>query len=300
MMRLPPLNAVRAFDAAGRHLSISRAAEELCVTHGAVSRHVKALEEWLGIRLFQRVWHGVELTDGGRSYLAAVSPAISAIATASLNVSGKNVLRVNTLPTFTMRWLLPRLLSFRNAHPDIDIELSTGLETVAQLPSTIDIIIRRELDPVPGLVKRRFIGEFHFPVCSPALLRDRKIESVDDLSQHTLLHCTARPKAWEEWLSRFSTSSIIPARSLHLEHLYFCLQAAIDGVGVAMGTSSLIAEDIVSERLVRPFGGRVSPYGSYFIIIREERKDDAAVAAFCDWMESEGRTFESNHVSGAP
>ncbi|CAG9183964.1 Glycine cleavage system transcriptional activator [Cupriavidus laharis] len=294
MSRLPPLNSIRAFEAAGRHLSFTRAAEELCVTHGAVSHQVKTLEEWLGVPLFRRLGQSVQLTDQGRLYLATVSPALSAIASASRSLSRHEVLRVNALPSFIMRWLFPRLVSFRAAHPTIEVDISSGLEPVEELSGDIDVIIRREPDTVPGLVKRKFIPEMHFPVCAPSLLKDGRLEGIGDLRHHTLLHCQARPTVWNDWLKAFWQDSLVPAQSLQLEHLYFALQAALDGLGVAMGPSSLVASDVASGRLVIPFGRRMLPCRNYFMILRQERQHDPVVKTFCDWLEREGEQFESD------
>jgi LysR family transcriptional regulator, glycine cleavage system transcriptional activator len=293
MTRLPPLNSIRAFDAAGRHLSFTRAADELSVTHGAISHQVKALEQWLGVPLFRRSGHSVELTDQGRLYLATISPALASIAIASRNLSQQEVLRVNTLPTFTMRWLFPRLVKFRAAHPTISVEISTGLEPVEELSSHIDVIIRREPETVAGLVKHRFIGEMHLPVCAPRLVEDGALTGIADLNRHTLLHCEARPTAWADWLSEFWPSQLVPAQSLRLEHLYFALQAALDGLGVAMGPSSLIEADVASGRLIIPFGKRFKRCASYYIILRQDRQHDPVVKTFCDWLEEEGTQFDN-------
>ncbi|MCP2091718.1 UNVERIFIED_ORG: LysR family glycine cleavage system transcriptional activator [Paraburkholderia sediminicola] len=293
MTRLPPLNSIRAFDAAGRHLSFTRAAEELSVTHGAISHQVKALEQWLGVSLFRRSGQSVVLTDQGRLYLATISPALASIAIASRNLSQQEVLRVNTLPTFTMRWLFPRLVKFRAAHPTITVEISTGLEPVEELSSNIDVIIRREPETVAGLVKRSFIGEMHLPVCAPQLLENGALSGIADLSEHTLLHCEARPTAWTDWLSEFWPNQLVPAQSLRLEHLYFALQAALDGLGVAMGPSSLIEADVATGRLVIPFGNRIKRCENYYIILRQDRQHDPVVKTFCDWLEEEGTQFDN-------
>ena len=293
MTRLPPLNSIRAFDAAGRHLSFTRAAEELSVTHGAISHQVKALEQWLGVSRFRRSGQSVVLTDHGRLYLATISPALVSIAIASRNQSQQEVLRVYTLPTFTMRWLFPRLVKFRAAHPTITVEISTGLEPVEELSSNIDVIIRREPETVAGLVKHRFIGEIHLPVCSPRLVEGGSLAGITDLNRHTLLHCEARPTAWTDWLSEFWPGQLVPAQSLRLEHLYFALQAALDGLSVAMGPSSLIAADVAAGRLVIPFGKRIKRCENYHVILRQDRQHDPVVKTFCDWLEEEGTQFDN-------
>lgn len=264
------------------------------MTHGAISHQVKALEQWLGVPLFRRNGQSVELTDQGRLYLATISPALASIAIASRNLSQQEVLRVNTLPTFTMRWLFPRLLRFREAHPSIIVEISSGLESVEELSSHIDVIIRRDPDTVAGLVKHRFVGEMHLPVCAPQLVERDGLSEIEDLNRHTLLHCEARPTAWQEWFSEFWPSQIVPSQSLRLEHLYFALQGAIGGLGVAMGPSSMVADDVAAGRLVIPFGNRLKHSKSYYAILRQDRQHDPVVKTFCDWLADEGTQFDKN------
>jgi LysR family glycine cleavage system transcriptional activator len=290
--RLPPLGAIRSFEAAGRLLSFTRAADELSVTHGAVSHQIKALEAWLGVPLFRRLGKSVALTDQGRLYLDSISPALAAIASASRSISAHEVLRVNALPTFTMRWLFPRLAAFRALNPHIEVQISTGLEPMSRLPANVDVVIRREPAEVPGLHKVRVLSETAFPVCSPALLQRVPLARIADLAQHTILHCPARRTAWEDWLATTHHTRVVPAQSLELEHLYFCLQAAIDGIGVAMGYSPLVAPDLLAGRLVAPFEGQVLHTPGYFVITRVERQHDPVVKTFCDWLLEQGLQFD--------
>ena len=292
MHKLPPLTSIRAFEAAGRLMSFSRAADELSVTHAAVSHQIKALEAWLGVPLFLRSGRSVQLTDQGRLYLDSISPALAAIASASRSISVHEVLRVNALPTLTMRWLFPRLAQFRALHPHIDVQISTGLEPMSRLPANIDVVIRREPHGVTGLHKLRMVSESAFPVCSPALLERLPLERITDLQRHTILHCPARPSAWEEWLSMAHHSRVVPAQSLELEHLYFCLQAAIDGLGVAMGYSPLVYSDLAAGRLVAPFGSLMQHTPGYFVITRLERQHDPVVKTFCEWLLDQGGVFD--------
>lgn len=223
----------------------------------------------------------------------SVSPALGAIASASRNISVHEVLRVNALPTLTMRWIFSRLADFRELHPHIDIQISTGLEPVNRLSANFDVVIRREPHQAVGLHKVKVLSELAFPVCAPSLLERLPIKQVSDLSKHTLLHCPARPAAWDEWLSFVQHSRIVPAQSLTLEHLYFCLQAAIDGIGVAMGYSPLVASDIAAGRLVAPFGNQLVTTPGYFLICRAERQHDPVVKTFCDWLLHQDRIFDS-------
>ena len=298
--RLPPLGALRAFEAAGRLLSFTKAADELSVTHGAVSHQIKALEAWLGVPLFRRLGKSVALTDQGRLYLDSINPALAAIASASRRISAHEVLRVNALPTFTMRWLFPRLAQFRALYPHIEVQISTGLEPMSRLPANIDVVIRREPNEVTGLHKVRVLSEMAFPVCSPRLLERVPLERIADLAQHTILHCPARRTAWDDWLASTHHSRVVPAQSLELEHLYFCLQAAIDGIGVAMGYSPLVAPDLAVGRLIAPFEGLVLHTPGYIVITRTERQHDPVVKTFCDWLLEQGTRFdETEKLHGA-
>jgi LysR family glycine cleavage system transcriptional activator len=274
-------------------MSFSRAADELSVTHAAVSHQIKALEAWLGVPLFLRSGRSVALTDQGRLYLDSISPALAAIASASRSISVHEVLRVNALPTLTMRWLFPRLAQFRALHPHIDVQISTGLEPMSRLPANIDVVIRREPHGVTGLHKLRMVSESAFPVCSPALLERLPLARITDLQHHTILHCPARPSAWDEWLTMAHHSRVVPAQSLELEHLYFCLQAAIDGLGVAMGYSPLVYSDLAAGRLVAPFGNGMLHTPGYFVITRVERQHDPVVKTFCEWLLDQGAAFDT-------
>lgn len=296
MHKLPPLNSIRAFEAAGRLRSFSKAADELFVTHSAVSHQIKALESWLGIILFHRRGKTIELTDQGRLYLDTVSPALAAIAMASRTVSTHEVIKVNALPTFTMRWLFPRLARFRELFPNIDVQISTGLEPVSRLPANIDVVIRREPQETVGFHKVRVLSEIAFPVCAPSLLERYPLNDIADLSQHTFLHCPARPSAWADWLAIAHHSRVVPAQSIELEHLYFCLQAAVDGLGCAVGYSPLVWPDLKSGRLIAPFPEIGMHTPGYFLITRNERQHDPVVKAFCDWLIDEGNSFDQKII----
>ena len=205
---------------------------------------------------------------------------------------------MNALPTFTMRWLFPRLAQFRELHPHIEVQISTGLEPMSRLPANIDVVIRREPQDVTGLHKVRVVSETAYPVCSPHLLDRLPLAQIADLREHTILHCPARRTAWDEWLSMAHHSRVVPAQSLELEHLYFCLQAAIDGIGVAMGYSTLVTTDLAAGRLIAPFGPVVLPTPGYFLITRAERQHDPVVKTFCEWLLAQGAEFDAQMAAG--
>lgn len=287
---LPPLNAVRAFEAAARRSSFKDAAAELGVTHGAVSRQIRLLEEWLGPpTLFRRLSHGVALTAEGRALLAEIQPALERIARAAAlhgrKASGTVVLRVNALATFSLRWLVPKLGLLREAHPDIAIELTTGSEPVDGLASDYDLIIRGGPDAFHGFEARLLLPERRLPACSPTLLRRQPLDEVGDLAGHTLLHVASMPRLWRDWLAKAGQGALDPAATLTLDHFYLSIQAAVDGLGVAMAPSTLIEDDLNAGRLVAPFPQVSLPSRSYFAYTPLGSPLRAASDRVCAWIE---------------
>ncbi|SFI46364.1 transcriptional regulator GcvA [Methylobacterium brachiatum] len=285
--RLPPLNALKAFEAAARHASFTRAAEELRVTHGAVSRHVQMLEGWLGVPLFERHNRRVVLTEAGRSYAAEIGAALDrvALATARQVERGRpRLLHVNALATFTLRWLIPRLSGFQVAHPAIEVRLTTSNVPLANLADPFDVAIRGGPQTRPGHVAQPFLTERRRPVCSPALLQRLPLEAPEQLRHHTLLHAATLPQVWPHWLHAAGVPDLIPQASVTLEHFYLTLQAALDGLGVAMGPERLIADDLAAGRLTCPFPGPSLPARSYYTYVPEARAEDPTVRAFCAWL----------------
>lgn len=286
---LPPLNAVRAFEAAARRSSFKDAAAELGVTHGAVSRQIRLLEQWLGPpALFRRLSHGVALTTEGRALLAEIQPALERIARAAAahggRPSGTVVLRVHALATFSLRWLVPKLGQLREAHPDIEIELTTGSEPVDGLAGDYDLIIRGGPDAFHGFEARPLLPESRLPACSPALLRRQPLDEVGDLARHTLLQVASLPRLWRDWLAKAGHGSLEPVATLMLDHFYLSIQAALDGLGVAMAPSTLIEDDLRAGRLVTPFPDITLPSRSYFAYMPIDSPHRAASDRVCDWI----------------
>lgn len=285
---LPPLNAVRAFEAAARQGSFKDAAAELGVTHGAISRQIRLLEEWLGPpALFRRLSHGVALTAEGRTLLADIQPALERVARAAAHhgqAPGGTVLKVNALATFSLRWLVPRLGLLRDAHPGIEIQLTTGNEPVDALAGDFDLVIRGGPDAFHGFEARLLLAEQRLPACSPALLRRQPLREVGDLARHTLLHVESMPRLWRDWLAKAGHGTLEPAASLTLDHFYLSIQAAVDGHGVAMAPSTLIEDDLRAGRLVTPFPDIALPARSYFAYMPVGTPLRAASAQVCAWI----------------
>jgi LysR family glycine cleavage system transcriptional activator len=293
---LPPLNAVRAFEAAARLGSFKDAAIELGVTHGAVSQQIRLLEAWLGTpSLFRRSIRRVVLTPAGAGLLAEVGPALDRIAVAVQQHRERRgdppaaVLRVNALATFSLRWLLPRMNRFRAEHPDIEVRLTTSNDPVDALPEPFDVVIRGGPDTFHGFASRFLLSERRLPVCSASLFAQMPLADVADLSRHTLLHVTSMPRLWHDWLTAAGQPALEPAASLTFDHFYLTIQAALDGLGVAMGPTALIADDLAAGRLVTPFPKISLPARSYFAYFPEARRNDPHSAVFFDWLEQQGR-----------
>jgi LysR family transcriptional regulator, glycine cleavage system transcriptional activator len=296
---LPPLNALRAFEAAGRLGSFKEAAAELHVTHGAVSQHVRLLEEWLGASLFERHNRRVVLTPAAKAWLEKISPLFEQLAqaTAQFGVpeTVSRTLSVNAPATFTLRWLVPRLANFRAAHPGVDVKVETSNEPVESLQENYDVIIRGGPDTFYGYSMQPFLSEERLPVCSPALLQRVPLRSPDDLRQHTLLHTSSLPRLWPDWLASAQVPALTPAATLIFDHFYLTLQAAIDGIGIAMGPTALVAADLAAGRLVAPFAGPRLPSRSYCTYVAQGKAGDERIVLFRSWLEREGTGMETRN-----
>jgi len=286
--RLPPLNALKAFESAARLGSFSHAADELHVTHGAISRHIQLLEQWLGTPMFRRLNRRVVLTEPGRVYLAEIGAAFDRIALATaqhLQPERVRLLRVNATPTVTLRWLIPRLSSFHLSHPATEVRLTTSNAPVASVEEPCDIILRRGADDVPGYNVAWTLADFRIPVCSPKLLARAPLRHLRDLEKHTLLHAATRPGVWPDWLKAAGIPDLKPRQSLVLEHSYQTLQGALDGLGVAAASLPTVADDLAAGRLVLPFPEPKLPAEGYRAYVPKTKAREAGVMAFCEWLQ---------------
>jgi LysR family transcriptional regulator, glycine cleavage system transcriptional activator len=293
--RLPPLNAIKSFEAAARLGSFTRAAAELNVTHGAVSRQVRLLEDWLGADLFFRTSRTAAATPAGTDLLAEVGPVLDRLAAACLRIrkraSSDRLLQVSALPTFAMRWLIPRLPEFQREHPGLELRILTASTPADQFGMNVDAVISgpsRE----PGWVAKRFLGEARLPVLSPALIRKCPLRSPADLARHTLLHAATLPEAWPRWLAAAGVPDLRPASEQVFEHFYFAIQAAIEGLGVLMGPVALITDELRTGRLQVPIPEPATRTRGYFLYVPEPIKDIGAVSALREWLVAAGRLTE--------
>lgn len=296
MRRLSHLNGLRAFEAAARHRSFALAAEELSVTPAAISQQIKSLEDYLGVVLFRRVARGVALSDTAQAMLPELREGFDLIAAGLARAAastGRSTLVVSLTPSVAAKWLMPRLERFTALHPEIEIRLDTTTRLVEFLREQVDVALRYGAGHWPGLLATPLMTEEVFPVCSPKLLAGRNaLRRIEDLSRHTLIHDASMPAAsafpqWSTWLEAAGASAVDVKRSLHLNASMLAIQAAIEGQGVALGRSVLVADDLASGRLVKPFTFRFPLQFGYHIVHPRRPAQPRAVDAFCSWLKAE-------------
>jgi LysR family glycine cleavage system transcriptional activator len=308
--RLPPLNAVRAFEAASRHSSFQAAADELAVTAGAVAQQVKSLEQWLGIPLFRRLpSKGVSLTTAGQRYAGTLSHLLDELAEATTRLKGQdlaNVLTVSTIPSFASQWLIPRLGSFRQAHPGLDLRVVAANGLTDFTREEVDVAIRYGRGRYPEMWSTLLLEEAFFPVCSQALVdhAEHPLRTVSDLRHHTLLHeepdrMIGEMVDWPRWLSAAGAAGIDARRGPRFTHTFLALQAAAAGQGVALVTSVLIGDDLATGRLVRPFGPEVPGAYNYHLVCPPENLALAKVGIFRSWIEQQALACTTERLTVA-
>jgi LysR family glycine cleavage system transcriptional activator len=288
--KLPPLNSLPCFEAAARLLSFSRAAEELSVTPGAVSRAIKNLEEQLDVLLFERGTRSMRLTAVGEPYARAIRESLDLLAIATAAATERrsdSTLNVSTSDGFAGRWLVPRLYRFHRAHGDIDVRVSTTGRLTNFLGDGIDIAIRYGGGSYPGLASEFLTDEEVFPVCSPKLLKGtHALRKPEDLRHHTLIR-DSYPIDWAAWLSSAGIKGVNPRRGLTFDSYTFAVEAAVKGEGVVLGRTLLVADDLAAGRLVRPFKHTVKARSSFYVVYPPDALRRRKVRAFRDWLISE-------------
>ena len=293
--RLPPLNALKAFEAAARHESFTRAAEELCVTQGAVSHQVKALEAELGLKLFNREPRRLVITGAGRDYLVVVRDALDRIAAGTdrlLQRQRAGVLTVSTSPNFASKWLVHRLGRFAEVHPTIDLRVSATLHHVDFAREDVDVAVRHGDGTAPGLDITRLYTEALFPVCSPGLLRGRHaLRRPADLAHHVLLHLDDR-QDWSRWLDAAGVKDADLSRGPVLNQASMVIDAAVDGQGVALARTGLAARDLIGGRLVRPFSLVLPVSYAYWIVCPKATAKLPKIVTFRNWLLAEAADDE--------
>ena len=293
--RLPSLNGLRAFEAAARHLSFTRAASELNVTQTAISHQIRRLELELGVRLFVRQNRALELTAEARDYLPGIRAAFNDLRLATdrlLRRGDDNVLTVSTLASFAAKWLLPRLSNFQDLHSGIDVRITTSTSLLDFRDGNVDAGIRYGRGHWPGVRADWLMADELFPVCSPALLAGKHpLRRPEDLRDHVLLHTSnTGSDDWRQWLTAAGLpSDISQQRGLTFDLIFMTVQAAIDGAGVAMGRTTYVRDDIAKGRLVVPFTIALPADAGFYLVSPEGGRDPPKLGAFRDWLTSAAR-----------
>jgi LysR family glycine cleavage system transcriptional activator len=287
---LPSLNAVRSFVAVARRLSFTKAAEDLSVTQGAVSRMMQTLHADLGVELFRRVGRGIELTPTGAAFYAEASQALDRIAAAAraARLQDGGVLRVSALPTLAQRWLVPRLKRFQAENPDILVDVSVSEHNVDFAAEPLDIAIRFGVEGWAGADITPLMPETIGVFCAPSLLaQGTPLDHPADLARHRLLQHTTRPDSWRHYLAAFGLTLPESALSLGFEHFFMIIEAASAGMGVALLPVFLVQEDLASGRLVQPIAETLRQRGGYFIAHAPGAERARRIRQFKSWILSE-------------
>jgi LysR family glycine cleavage system transcriptional activator len=288
--RLPSLNGLRAFEAAARHMSFTLAASELNVTQTAISHQIRRLEEELGVRLFVRQNRTLSLTPEAKEYLPGIRAAFNDLRLATdrlLRKDDGNVLTVSTLASLAAKWLLPRISDFQEKHPGIDVRITTSTGLVDFRRDGVDAAIRYGRGQWPGLRADWLMADRMFPVCSPELLKGKKpLRQPEDLVDHVLLHTSANnDDDWRLWLTAAGLPTDLSRQpGVTFDMVFMTIQAAIDGLGVAMGRTSYVQDDIAKGRLVVPFEIELPVDAGFYLVSPEARADSPKVSAFRMWL----------------
>jgi LysR family glycine cleavage system transcriptional activator len=312
--RLPPLNSLRVFEAAARQLSFTKAAQELFVTQAAVSHQIKALEAFLGLKLFQRKNRSLLLTDEGQSYFLDIKDIFESIAEATDRVLQKNdkgTLTICLPPSFAIQWLVPRLADFNQKHPDIDVRIKAVDLDEDSLTDDVDVAIYYGAGNWPELRADKLYQEFLVPLCSPKFLLNEQsadsgqladrlaadrlaadsrqladrsgLRSLSDLSQYTLLHDSSR-QDWQQFVKQNGIEGVNVNHGPIFSHSAMVLQAAVHGQGIALGNNVLAQPELAAGRLVAPFDQVLVSSNAFYVVCADKQADSGKVATFRDWM----------------
>ncbi|HET8882491.1 MAG TPA: transcriptional regulator GcvA [Solimonas sp.] len=310
-MRLPPLNALRAFEAAARHSSVHKAAQELHVTPAAISHQVKGLEEYLGVMLFKRMPRRITLTPAGEACLPKLTAAFDQLAeavAAAQQLAHAGRIIVTVPPALATKWLIPKLAHFRDRHADVDLRISARQSLVDRSrgehdqPGNLldggDVAIRFGDGDYPGYVTDKLFTSYSLPMCSPRLLEGpNALRTPDDLRHHTLLHYESdiammdvgRPN-WVSWLKAAGVRGVNTRRGPMFNHVTLAMQAAADGLGVVLGIPIMASEEIAEGSLVAPFSLSLPTGASYYLVRAAGAEREPSIKAFCDWILSEAHS----------
>lgn len=299
MRKLPPLNALKAFEAAARNLSFTRAADELFVTQAAVSHQVKALEDFLGVKLFLRRNRALLLTAEGQTYYLELKEIFDHILQATerlKNATSRGQLTISLPPSFAILWFVPRLSRFRDTYPDIDVRIRAVDEVDGSLTEDVDVAIYYGAGKWPGLKAYKLHNEYLIPVCSPLLLNGNKpLREPRDLLNHTLLHDETR-NAWKDWFRLVGIDKDKGDNGPIFSHSNLALKAAVYGQGIALANNVLVKQEIEAGHLIQIFPDVLPRTKSFYLVCRESQADIGKIATFRNWLlsvvEEEDDTYE--------
>ncbi len=310
----PGLRSLRAFDAAAEHLSFTRAADDLAVTPAAISHQIKELESQLGVSLFTRTSRSMRLTREGEILHTAAHESLEVLSRALVRIKrmeNRKQLRVSASPSLAAKWLVPRLDRFLSLMPGADVRVDVSHAVVDFDREDIDIAIRFGEGRYPGLHADMLFQDNVFPVCNPKIItKEKPLKTPRDLLKHTLIHLDWEAQGspwpnWKMWMKASGINDFDDRAGLHFGQTSFAVQAAIDGMGVALGDSNLVADDLVAGRLVKPFelSLRAPKQFAYYVITRADTADAPMVNAFRDWCMAEARLTEGKappHPEASP
>ncbi|MDA0570123.1 LysR substrate-binding domain-containing protein [Burkholderia gladioli] len=289
MRRLPPLNALRSFEAAGRLKSLAKAADELCVTHSAITQQIRVLEDYLGQKLFERKGRSLQMTPRARQYLADVASCLGRLGEATTQMTGEaaaRVIRINTSASFAHGWLVPRLAAFQARHADIDVQIVVSAEmSLDQIEESNDVIVRRYEPNLRryGYVSRRLMANQAVAVCSPRLPDLDRLREPADLRNARLLHYTGIVEAWRFWFLNAGVPTGETLGGRYFEQFFLLVQAAVYGLGIGLAPRAMVAGDIEQGRLVQLFP-EVRLEGAPFHCLYRDAPNDRELTVFLDWL----------------
>jgi DNA-binding transcriptional LysR family regulator len=292
--KIPSTTALISFEAAARHESFTKAAEELSLTQGAVCRQIASLEEFLNVELFRRSRRGVKLTEAGLSYSRRVATQLDAVERDTLSVMGQqgaNVIELAVVPTFGTQWLLPRLKDFQHKHPEVTVNLTNRTRPFLFADTDFDAAIYFGDADWSGTESHRLMGENPMPVCSPGLLGKKTILSSEEIAELPLLQQTTRPYAWRQWFNSQHLNIPRDMTGPRYELFSMLAQAAMHDMGIALIPPFLIQRELTEKRLVIANPQALSSIKAYYLMIPERKAESASLRAFRDWLVTQAHSY---------
>jgi len=296
MRRLPPLNALRSFEAAARHGSFNQAAEELFVTPSAISHQIKSLEQFLDIKLFRRNKRRVDLTSAGEKYLPSIEHALDEIDSATRRLvanPNSSAITISVAPAFLTRWLMPRLTHFQEQYPDVELRLSAYMGAVDFSHTDVDMAVQFGSGKWRDVEADFLLGMSVVPVCSPRLLNGRRpLKAVDDLRFHTLIQVSTRLDEWRAWLHSAGIDEVGFGKELRFSSTSLATGAAVEGLGIALADRHLVSKELRSGALVVPFDIALDTHSAFYLVKPDNRQLNSSMSIFRDWILEEAKVSE--------